>query len=212
MFRLFKSDQWEKQGWNNWSKGNSSYVSVSVLVIELDSFLQVLNDVLLVGWNWNDFSLFLILGDSFKVNSWSFSFVWNSEQSAQPGQINELVKFSVSPVVKTIENFLFFSSSDVCINGCDGGHLIQMSWISEKFIVVLLFNGFNSVGWSVFVLSNNISSGNGLDQMLAVLGDPTQVKNEFSFDFSLDWQSLISLNGEWSEDDVTFFITSVSLD
>lgn len=212
MFRLFKSDQWEKQGWNNWSKGNSSYVSVSVLVIELDSFLQVLNDVLLVGWNWNNFSLFLILGDSFKVNSWSFSFVWNSEQSAQPGQINELVKFSVSPVVKTIENFLLFSSSDVSINGCDGGHLIQMSWISEKFIVVLLFNGFNSVGWSVFVLSNNISSGNGLDQMLAVLGDPTQVKNEFSFDFSLDWQSLISLNGEWSEDDVTFFITSVSLD
>ena len=48
--------------------------------------------------------------------------------------------------------------------------------------------------------------------MLAVFGDPSHVEDEFSFNFSFGGQGLFSLDSEWCQYDVTFFITSVSLD
>lgn len=48
--------------------------------------------------------------------------------------------------------------------------------------------------------------------MLAVLGNPSQVNDKFSFSFSFGTEGLVFLDGERSEHDVPFFVTSASLD
>jgi len=45
--------------------------------------------------------------------------------------------------------------------------------------------------------------------MFAVLGDPAQVKNKFSLNFSFDGQGFIFLNRKWSEYDVTLLVASL---
>jgi hypothetical protein len=48
--------------------------------------------------------------------------------------------------------------------------------------------------------------------MFAVFGNPTHVEDKLSLNFSFGSQGLVSLNSEWSQDNVTLFITSISLD
>lgn len=87
-----------------------------------------------------------------------------------------------------------------------------MSWISEQLVVVLFLDCFNSVFSGVLVLPDDIGGSDCLDQVLAVLWDPAQVKDKLSFDLSLGVESFVLLDCKRSKDDITFFITSVSLD
>jgi hypothetical protein len=71
--------------------------------------------------------------------------------------------------------------------------------------------GFDSVFSSVLIFTDGIGGSESFDQMLAVFGDPSHVKDKFSFYFSFGAQGLISLDSKRCQYDITLFITSVSL-
>jgi hypothetical protein len=75
----------------------------------------------------------------------------------------------------------------------------------------LFFQGFDSVFSSVLIFTDGIGGTETFDQMLAVFGDPSHVEDKFSLYFSFGGQGLVSLDSKRCQYDITFFITSVSL-
>lgn len=117
----------------------------------------------------------------------------------------------IFPVVQSVEDFSFLASSDIGLDSGDGGHGSQVSWISEQLVFLLFFDGLNSIFRGVLIFSNDISSGKGFNQMFAVLGDPSEVENKLPFDFTFGGEGSVSFDSERSQDNITFFITSIAL-
>lgn len=76
----------------------------------------------------------------------------------------------------------------------------------------MFFDGLDSVFCGILVFTDDISGSESFNQVLAVFRDPTQVENKLAFDFSLGCKWSVFLDSEGSKDNVTLFITSVSLD